>query len=72
MGQQPIGRGTLHLDDVFVPAENLVGSQGHGFAMVMSHFDYSRTAIGLQCRGAARREPAWRRLRLRQAAACLR
>jgi cyclohexanecarboxyl-CoA dehydrogenase len=54
MGQGPIGRGTLHMDDVFVPAENLVGEEGRAFAMVMSHFDYSRAAIGLQCLGAAR------------------
>jgi cyclohexanecarboxyl-CoA dehydrogenase len=54
MGQLPIGRGTLHLDEVFVPAENLVGAEGRGFATVMSHFDYSRAAIGLQCLGAAR------------------
>src|SRR6201995_106370 len=54
MGQGPIGRGTLYLEDVFVPAENLVGTEGQGFALVMTHFDYSRAAIGLQCLGAAR------------------
>jgi cyclohexanecarboxyl-CoA dehydrogenase len=54
MGQLPIGRGTLYLDDVFVPTENLVGVEGRGFATVMGHFDYSRAAIGLQCLGAAR------------------
>ncbi len=54
MGQLPIGRGTLYLEDVFVPAENLVGTEGRAFSMVMSHFDYSRAAIGLQCLGAAR------------------
>ncbi len=54
MGQLPIGRGSLYLDNVFVPTENLVGSEGRGFAMLMSHFDYSRAAIGLQCLGAAR------------------
>lgn len=54
MGQLPIGRGSLYLDNVFVPAENLVGQEGRGFATVMGHFDYSRAAIGLQCLGAAR------------------
>jgi cyclohexanecarboxyl-CoA dehydrogenase len=54
MGQVPIGRGTLYLEDVFVPADNLVGEEGRGFSAVMSHFDYSRAAIGLQCLGAAR------------------
>ncbi|MCU1658414.1 MAG: acyl-CoA dehydrogenase [Pseudonocardiales bacterium] len=54
MGQLPIGRGTLYMDDVFVPTENLVGAEGRAFSMVMGHFDYSRAAIGLQCLGAAR------------------
>jgi cyclohexanecarboxyl-CoA dehydrogenase len=54
MGQGPIGRGTLYLEDVFVPADNLVGTEGQAFGLVMSHFDYSRAAIGLQCLGAAR------------------
>jgi cyclohexanecarboxyl-CoA dehydrogenase len=53
MGQLPIGRGSLYLDHVFVPAENLVGELGRGFAAAMGHFDYSRAAIGLQCLGAA-------------------
>ncbi|MGD0063061.1 MAG: acyl-CoA dehydrogenase family protein [Streptosporangiaceae bacterium] len=53
MGQLPIGRGSLHLDDVFVPVQNLVGEPGRGFAAAMGHFDYSRAAIGLQCLGAA-------------------
>jgi cyclohexanecarboxyl-CoA dehydrogenase len=57
MGQGPIGRGTLYLEDVFVPADNLVGTEGQAFALVMSHFDYSRAAIGLQCLGAARASP---------------
>jgi cyclohexanecarboxyl-CoA dehydrogenase len=54
MGQLPIGRGTLYMDEVFVPTENLVGVEGRGFSTVMGHFDYSRAAIGLQCLGAAR------------------
>jgi cyclohexanecarboxyl-CoA dehydrogenase len=53
MGQWPIGRGTLSLDDVEVPGENLVGEEGRAFSAAMGHFDYSRAAIGLQCLGAA-------------------
>jgi cyclohexanecarboxyl-CoA dehydrogenase len=53
MGQLPIGRGSVYLDHVFVPTENLVGAEGRGFAAAMGHFDYSRAAIGLQCLGAA-------------------
>jgi len=54
MGQLPCGRGTLHMDDVFVPDECLVGEEGRAFALMLSHFDYSRAAIGLQALGAAR------------------
>jgi cyclohexanecarboxyl-CoA dehydrogenase len=54
MGQLPVGRGVVHLDDAFVPADNLVGEEGRAFSTVMGHFDYSRAAIGLQCLGAAR------------------
>jgi cyclohexanecarboxyl-CoA dehydrogenase len=53
MGCLPLGWGSIHLDDVFVPAAYLVGEPGRGFAAVMSHFDFSRAAIGLMCLGAA-------------------
>ena len=53
MGCLPLGWGSIHLDDVFVPASHLVGESGRGFAAVMSHFDFSRAAIGLMCLGAA-------------------
>lgn len=53
MGAKGIVRGSLFLDDVEVPAENLVGSEGSGFFQVMQVFDYSRALIGLQCVGAA-------------------
>jgi cyclohexanecarboxyl-CoA dehydrogenase len=53
MGCLPLGWGSIHLDDVFVPTTHLVGESGRGFAAVMSHFDFSRAAIGLMCLGAA-------------------
>ncbi|MGW0891128.1 acyl-CoA dehydrogenase family protein [Saccharopolyspora sp. NPDC002578] len=53
MGCLPLGWGSIHLDDVFVPESHLVGEQGKGFQAVMSHFDFSRAAIGLMCLGAA-------------------
>lgn len=53
MGSRPITRGSLFLDDVVVPAENLVGAEGSGFVQVMQGFDYSRILIGLVCLGVA-------------------
>ncbi|HEY9418440.1 MAG TPA: acyl-CoA dehydrogenase family protein [Pseudonocardia sp.] len=53
MGCQPLGWGSVAMDSVFVPAENLVGEEGRGFAAAMHHFDFSRSALGLLCLGAA-------------------
>lgn len=53
MGALPLGWGGLAFEDVFVPTDHLVGEPGRGFAGAMSHFDFSRPAIGLACLGAA-------------------
>ncbi|HET7657989.1 MAG TPA: acyl-CoA dehydrogenase family protein [Bacillales bacterium] len=53
MGNLPIGRGSIFLDDVRVPIENLVGEENKGFYQVMKGFDLSRVLIALQCIGAA-------------------
>ena len=53
MGCLPIGWGSLHFDDVFIPATHRIGSHGAGFRSVLSHFDFSRAALGLLCLGAA-------------------
>jgi cyclohexanecarboxyl-CoA dehydrogenase len=53
MGCLPLGWGSIALDSVFVPTENLVGEEGRGFAAAMHHFDFSRSALGLLCLGAA-------------------
>ncbi|MBL8589981.1 MAG: acyl-CoA dehydrogenase family protein, partial [Methylobacteriaceae bacterium] len=54
LGARTIGRGSLFLDAVRVPAENLIGPENGAFARVMRTFDYTRALIGLQCLGAAR------------------
>ncbi|MGB6243408.1 MULTISPECIES: acyl-CoA dehydrogenase family protein [Gordonia] len=54
MGCLPLGWGSIHFDDVFIPNSHLVGEEGRGFASVMNHFDFSRAAIGLMCLGSAR------------------
>lgn len=53
MGSKAIVRGSLFLDDVTIPAENLIGREGGGFVQVMQAFDYSRVIIALMCLGAA-------------------
>ena len=57
MGALPLGWGGLSFDEVFIPTDHLVGEPGRGFAGAMSHFDFSRPAIGLACLGAARGKP---------------
>ncbi|RCW45703.1 cyclohexanecarboxyl-CoA dehydrogenase [Halopolyspora algeriensis] len=53
MGTKAVGRGEVHLDDVRVPADHLLGEEGRGFTQVMRGFDFSRALIGLQCLGIA-------------------
>jgi cyclohexanecarboxyl-CoA dehydrogenase len=53
MGTRAVGRGAVHLDNVRVPGENLLGAEGKGFSEVMRGFDFSRALIGLQCVGVA-------------------
>jgi len=54
MGCLPLGWGSIHLSDVFIPESHLVGELGKGFHSVMDHFDFSRAALGLMCLGAAK------------------
>lgn len=53
MGNIAVGRGSVYLNDVEVPEENLIGMENNGFYQVMNGFDLSRLLIGLQCVGAA-------------------
>lgn len=53
LGSRGIVRGSLFLDAVETPAENLIGPENGGFSTVMQAFDYTRALIGLMCIGAA-------------------
>lgn len=53
MGCRAVPRGRLHMDDVVVPAANMVGVEGRAFGMVLSYLDVNRAFIGLKCVGAA-------------------
>lgn len=53
-GGRSVGRGSLHFDEVRVPASHLLGEENKGFAQVMQGFDYSRALLGLLCLAVAR------------------
>jgi cyclohexanecarboxyl-CoA dehydrogenase len=53
MGSKGIVRGSMFLQDVEVPAENLIGPENGAFSRVMQTFEYTRGLIGLMCIGAA-------------------
>ena len=67
-GSESVGRGSLFFDNVELPAENLLGSEGGGFYQVMKGFDYSRALIGLQCVAAAQAslDESWEYVRERK------
>ena len=52
-GERLTQRGSLVFEDVRVPADHLIGSEGGGFYQVMNAFDYNRSIIALACLGAA-------------------
>jgi len=69
VGAKVVGRGSVFLDGVEVPAERLLGKQGQGFRQVMHGFDFSRALIGLQCLAPARAslDETWSFVQERQA-----
>jgi cyclohexanecarboxyl-CoA dehydrogenase len=69
LGTKIVARGSVFLDDVFVPAECMLGEEGEGFVQVMQGFDYSRALIGLQCVAAAQAslDETWQYVKNREA-----
>ncbi|MDW7711328.1 MAG: cyclohexane-1-carbonyl-CoA dehydrogenase [Deferrisomatales bacterium] len=53
LGQKGSNTTEVILDEVRVPAENLLGQEGKGFLLAMKDFDMSRPAIGAQALGIA-------------------
>src|SRR5262249_56312659 len=43
----------LHFDDCRIPAENLLGQEGHGFYAIMGNFQNERLTIGAMAMGEA-------------------
>ncbi len=50
---------TISFEDVFVPAENLLGAEHEGFKLIMANFQWERLAMALGAVGAMR--VAWER-----------
>lgn len=53
LGQRGSNTTEVFLDDVRVPAHNLLGKEGKGFFLAMKDFDMSRPAVGAQALGIA-------------------
>lgn len=53
-GQVSAGTTFIELDDVLVPAENLVGEEGHGMRYVMTNFNHERLTIAIGATRQAR------------------
>ena len=69
LGSKIVGRGSLFLDDVRIPADHLLGEEGKGFTQVMQGFDFSRVLIALQCVAAAQAslDESWEYIKEREA-----
>jgi len=52
-GSAMSARGSLHFDDVRIPAHHQIGEEGTGFVLAMQGFDYNRAIIAHACIGAA-------------------
>lgn len=52
-GWLPIGRGSLHLDDVFVADRAVIGEVGGAFTTIMNAFDFTRPLLALTAIGCA-------------------
>ncbi len=53
LGFRSICTGDVFLDEVRVPAENLVGEEGGGYAVAMSSVEYGRLAVAARSVGQA-------------------
>src|ERR1700757_5127495 len=54
MGWWASDTATLHFDNCRVPAENLIGEDGHGFRIIMRNFNSERVGLAASCTAFAR------------------
>lgn len=59
LGWRASDTATISFEDVFVPAENLLGAEHEGFKLIMANFQWERLAMALGAVGAMR--AAWER-----------
>lgn len=55
MGQRASDTRAITFEDVEVPAENIIGSEGQGFKLAMGAFDHTRPPVAIGAVGLARR-----------------
>jgi alkylation response protein AidB-like acyl-CoA dehydrogenase len=48
MGMRGLGTSIVNLDDVFVPAENLIGKEGQGFEILLEAISVERMSVAMQ------------------------
>ncbi|WP_461155997.1 acyl-CoA dehydrogenase family protein [Saccharopolyspora tripterygii] len=53
-GWNPMGRGLVYLDEVWVPEDALIGAEGAAFRTVLNGFDFTRPLLALTGIGCAR------------------
>jgi alkylation response protein AidB-like acyl-CoA dehydrogenase len=53
MGLRGLGTSIVNLDDVYVPAENLIGNPGQGFAILLDAISVERMSVAVQGVAAA-------------------
>ncbi len=54
MGQRAANTTDVIFDNAYVPAENRIGEEGHGFKIIMQTFNHSRPGVGASAVGVAR------------------
>ena len=53
LGWKASDTGEIAFDNVVVPAENLMGEEGKGFAYIMQHFALERLIMGINAHARA-------------------
>ncbi|MCX7912865.1 MAG: acyl-CoA dehydrogenase family protein, partial [Dehalococcoidales bacterium] len=53
MGLRGLGTSIVNLDDVYVPAENLIGKEGDGFAILLDAISVERLSVAVQALAVA-------------------
>jgi alkylation response protein AidB-like acyl-CoA dehydrogenase len=53
MGMRGLGTSIVNLDDVYVPAENLIGKEGQGFEILLEAISVERMSVAMQGVAAA-------------------